>query len=202
MATLTAAIAANGDDGHEILTTWYIDGDTPPNMYSGRYGGDYLYVACRFQVPTIANTATINSATWNLYAIGDQTGTPNLSIYADDVDNSTQPSGSALPSARTPTTATASKVLTAGEWGSAGWVSVSVTSIIAEVIARTGWAAGNYITLIMVGTAVQGGGDYVGFEDYSSASAHESYLSIDYTAAGASTSAVIRRSFNPNLISM
>lgn len=188
MATLTAVVSTNANDGHEILTTWYIDGDTPPTMYSGRYGGDYLYLACRFQVPTITNTATINTATWRLYSAGDQTGTPILSIYADDVDNSAAlGSGSGLPSNRTPTTATTSKSLTAGEWGTAGWRTVDVTAIIAEVVARAGWSAGNYITLVMRGTAAQAGGDYVGFEDYSGAGSNHSELVIDYTAAGTVT---------------
>lgn len=186
MATLTCYITANGDDGYEWVSAWNVDGDAPGNKYSGRYGGDYNYLADRFQV-NLAAGATINSVTWNLYKAGDQTGTPILSIYADDVDSAAQPSGSALPSARTSTTATVSKSLTAGEWGTAGWVSIDVTSVFSEVYARGGWAANNYIMLIMVGTAAQAGGDYVGFEDYSNSNSNHSYITIDYTAAGADT---------------
>lgn len=185
MATLTAVISANGDDGQEYDGVWYIDGDAPGSKYAGKYFGPVIYMADRFQVPTIANTATINTATWRLYANGDQVGTPLLEIKGDDVDNSAQPSGSAFPSARTLTTASTSKSLTAGEWGSAGWVTVNVTTIIAEIIARSGWAAGNYISLFMYGTAGSGGTDYVGFEDYSAAGTNHSELVIDYTPAGA-----------------
>lgn len=187
MAILTAVVSTNANDGHEILTTWYIDGDTPPTMYSGRYGGEYLYLACRFQVPTITNTATINTATWRLYSAGAQVGTPPLTIYGDDVDNSAQPGSGALPSGRTSTTATTEKTLTSGEWGTAGWITVDVTAIVQEIIARSGWVSGNYLTLIMTGTPAGGGSDSVGFEDYSSASANHSELVIDYTAAGTVT---------------
>lgn len=182
MATLTCYITANGDDGQEWDGNWYIDGDSPGSKYAGRFGGPQIYMADRFQV-NLAPGATINSVTWNLYKAGDQNGTPNILAYADDVDSATQPSASAFPSARTSTTATYTKTLTAGEWGTAGWLSIDVTSIFSEVYARGGWAANNYFMLIMVGTLAGAGGDYVGFEDYSAGGSNHSYITIDYTAS-------------------
>lgn len=186
MAILTAYIAANADDGQEWNATWYIDGDSPGSMYAGSYYWMSIWMANRFQV-NLANTVTINSATLNLYAAGDQTGTPALIARGDDVDDSTTPSASYWPSGRTFTTASTTKNLTAGEWGSAGWVSLSVTGIVAEIIARSGWTANNYLTLITTANTGNGGGDYVGFEDYSAAGSNHAYLEIDYTAAGADT---------------
>lgn len=183
MAILTAYIAANADDGQEWDGNWYIDGDAPGSMYAGAFGGPLIWMANRFQI-NLANTVTINSATLNLYATGDQTGTPLLLTRGDDVDNSTTPSASYWPSGRTFTTANTTKNLTAAEWGSAGWVSLTVTGIVAEIIARAGWSANNYLSIITTANTGSGASDYVGFEDYSAAGSNIAYLEIDYTAGG------------------
>lgn len=183
MPILTAAISANENDGHEWSGTWFIDGDSPPNMFAGSYGGLAIWLATRFQV-NLASTVTVNSATLRLYAIGDQTGTPLLITRGDDVDNSAVPSGSAFPSARTFTTASTTKNLTAAEWGSAGWVTLDVTGIVSEILTRPGWSANNYMSLITTANTGNGGGDYVGFQDYSAAGTNHAELVIDYTAAG------------------
>lgn len=184
MPVVTATVSANADDGYEFIGGWYADGDSPGRWSAGRYGGDFLYGAVRVQVAVPQGT-TPDSAVLRLYKIGSQVGTPIIHLHADDADSSAAISSGALPSSRALTTAGNTYPLTAGQWGAAGWLELDVTQIVAEVLARPGWASGQYMTLIMSGDASSPGSDYVEFEDFIASGAHHPELVVTYSAGGA-----------------
>lgn len=184
MATLTAYIAANTDDGGESSSTWYTTG-----WSSGiGVGNDSVnireYSAFTFTVPSIASGDTINSAYIRAYSktytFGDSF---TADVYCDDVDDSSPCSSSSLASSRTATTATVSIDETTYST-TFSWQDLYITSCVQEVVNRAGWAAGQKITVIFK-VLTYGSYAYVYLRDYDySAGSFPAELHIDYTAGG------------------
>lgn len=168
-------IAATGDDGDEVGGTWSDTGGLIGNLMFVGDTGSSMSIGVRFVNITIPQGATITDAELNVYNTSDEnSGTSAGTVSAWDVDNAGQYSGANIPSSVTKTTATAVFTPLQG----AGWVTVDVTSIVGEVIARGGWSSGNAINFAIVETVASG--NWASFEDYSHASTHHATLEITY----------------------
>jgi hypothetical protein len=176
-------IAANADDGGETGAAWYVAGHPTynPDMEFGNYAGGVPYDGFRFQLD-IPQGATITAAYMSHYGGFGITGSPVLlKIYADNVDNSAAWSTAARPSLRAATTAQIDWDLTS--WTDAGWNnSTSILSVIQEIVNRSGWAANNYIGLIIKDDGSVSGRSVWG-SDYSGGASFAAKLYINYTTA-------------------
>lgn len=128
---------------------------------------------------TVPPGATINAATRLFYMSGDAgRQDPALNWYAHDTDNAgVFTTTNSNISTRTLTTAVVSDV--ASNIGTSAYRAVSIASLIAEVVARPGWASGNGIALI--GDAQSGCLLEIAAFDIGS---NVWYVEIDYTAGG------------------
>ena len=145
-----ADIAASGDDGHvgwgANTTTW--DSSTSGTLIAATAsasGG--LYIGLRFINVTVAQGATISSATLTLTQ-SDASGVAVGSLwYGWDTDNAAQFSD-ATDTPNTATRTTASSQIQSH--GGAAYLEVThdVTSIVQEIINRGGWSSGNALTLM------------------------------------------------------
>lgn len=179
--TINEAITASGDDGTEDVSdgTW-------ADLYHAYYGSRNYYLGTidreqagwRFQAVTgIASGDTVNSATLTLNVNTVQAGGVTATIYGYDTDDAAAwVNTTVLPSVVAKTTASVSQAMT-----TTGSKPVDVTTIVAEIIARAGWASGNDMSLFVEG----GSGTGAAFVDEIDATNNvEATLVIDYTAAG------------------
>ena len=183
------SIGADGDDGHvddDGTPTWHNEYNSTGNHILFNYNASRGYFpGWRFLgIPDIASGDTIDSATITL-ELGGSSGTaqPTVTVYGSDEDSATAWSDSHHPRNMTQTTANAPF----GGWGS-GFANtqriITVTTIVAEIVARGGWSAGNDMAFGTDftpenGSDVQYIGDYAGGGDVGA------LLDITYTAAAA-----------------
>ena len=139
---ITEPIAAGQDDGYQTFPTVYFYNGFLQSFF-GYYGTNSYYPFFRFITVNIPQGALILDATLtvnqnSLYNAGN-----TMVVRGNDVDNAAvwaNPGN--LPSNATATTASASVVLT-----SVGLKTIDVTSIIQEIVDRSGWVAGNALAL-------------------------------------------------------
>jgi hypothetical protein len=173
---ITENIVADADDGHEKRNTgaWQSNA-TLVNI--GKY--NYYYdPAFRFQGIAIAPGTTIDLAVLKLNAISSTVGGGAGNLYGYDVDDAAVLSATVKPSTMAKTTASTAVPAST----STGIRSYTVTSIVAEIVARGGWASGNDITIFGIGTT--GGYQRTRFEDYSNGGTDEAQLEIDVAGGG------------------
>ena len=182
MATLNLQVAAGNDDAREVAGTMYLDEATGIIMPSNSAG---TWAATRFTGVTIPPGSTVTAATYEVDVYTTANDNPDVNVFADDADNSAQPTTSASNlSGRT--TTTASVVWTGTNIGT-GWKSPGdLSAVIQEVIDRGGWASGNAITILL--DARSTANDFR-FRPYEYNSANAAKLTITYTppAGGASS---------------
>lgn len=168
--------AATADDGYELFGTW-----TTGSIRLGANSGTNEHPGIRVTNVTIAQGATIASATLGLYA-GAVNGTGGAgTIYGRAADNAGQFStGASLPSAVTKTTASTA-VSAVATTGQKTW---DVTAIVQEIVNRAGWASGNAMAFPIIGTG--SGANDVQFNDYASGS-NIPYLDVTVSVAGQPT---------------
>lgn len=182
--TVNENIAANGDDAHSI---WYASGAAFLSFYSGdtllsagRVGSAFAYAGMRFQTIAVPAGATINSATLTIRVSG-VTGTPNLNIFGNDTDDAAV---WANPGNRikniTKTTASVNKT----SWSAGADNDITVTDLVAEIVARAGWASNNDMAFGFFNNAGSGT-NFLTYAALEHATLTEARLAIDYTAAGA-----------------
>lgn len=141
MSTLAATVAAAGDDG-----AYYSNhsGTTYPMVQSG---GTTATGFLRFSGLTIPAGATVTAATLTLTSQVTQTSPfPATTITASAEDNAAAPASYTDFAARTPTAASVA-------WTPSGWTagtaytSGDLSTVIAAVVGRPGWASGNALML-------------------------------------------------------
>lgn len=168
-------ITANADDGEEYNdATW--DGTTTAAR-TGSYYGTNTHCGLRFTVGDgtgPASGATITSATLSLMDTAI-TGSPNIKVVADDVDNAAAWGSASRPSQVTQTTASTTWQPTGG-----GPYTVDVTSIVQEIVSRGGWAQGNAMRFALLDQGT--GNAYVRVVQLEHVSSDEADLDITYTA--------------------
>jgi len=139
------AIAANGDDGHRLGSDWFAS-----QCYMGKDVADSFDSGFRFLNVTVLAGSTIDSATLTIRSRATQTAATDthFTVAGDDVDDAAAWSATSRPDQITQTTATVA-------WNPAAWVNdtaygITITSIIAEIVARAGWASGNDLRLAVL----------------------------------------------------
>jgi len=174
---ITELIAADADDGHEKpFGGGWISGTTRCNI--GKYSY-YFHPGFRFTDVAVAAGSTITAADLILNARANQSGGGGGTLYGNDVDSS---AAFAEPGVK-PTVMTKTSASTAVAQSTAtGSRTYDVTSIVAEIVARAGWATGNNISIFGIGTS--GGYNRTQFEDYSDAGTAEAKLEITLAGGG------------------
>lgn len=183
MTTINKQVSAGTDDCYETNDTSV--SLTSTLAYVG-YDGDIYDIGLRWQSVNIPQAATINSATLSLYLTADN-GTLAANIRGIDEDNTAIWSSGSRPSQRTKTTATiTANEANWGNWGINGWITISVTSVIQEIINRGSWSANNALAMVIENTSGSAT-NAIGVRAYEYAgNAHGAKLDIDY-AAGRTT---------------
>lgn len=184
--TINENIAANGDDAFSI---WIGSGATFYQFYgggtvlaAGRYASGRFYAGLRFQTIAIANTATINSATLTV-RVTTVDGSPNINIFGNDTDDA---AAWADPGNRVKNITKTTAVTNKSSWTAAADNAVDVTTVVAEVIARAGWASNNDLAFGFFDNGAGTALNRVSFAALEHATLTEARLSIDYSSAGAS----------------
>lgn len=154
--TFTKSIAATSDDITEQSSTIVTD----PGSGSTQIFGDatialyLIHTGFRFTSITIPKNAEIVEAyiTINQARHPTLTTAPQGTWYAWAHDNAPAFSGGNIPSAVTKTSASAAWVAAAS--GSKAATQHTVTSIIQEIVNRSGWSSGNAINLFAIADVV------------------------------------------------
>jgi hypothetical protein len=176
-------IAANADD---VFSLWGADGanfldfqTANTLIYVGRYNTERFYGGLRFQTVGVPAGATINSATLTMRITG-LSGTPNLNFAGNDVDDAP---AWATPGNRVKNIVQTTAVVNDATWSSGSDNTATVTSVVAEIIARAGWASGNDMAFGIFDAAASGV-NFMNFAALDHATLTEARLAIDYTAGG------------------
>lgn len=186
--TVNENIVSGGDD---IYSIWAGGGATSSgfNTYAytlraGRTGAYRLYAGLRFQTIPVPPAATINSATLTVRVI-TVLNTPDLNVYGNDVNDApVWDAGSNRVKNISKTTAVTNKA----SWTSDADNAITVTAVVAEIVARAGWASNNDIAFGVFNNAPSG--DHVlAFASLEHTTLTEARLSIDYSAAAATPAA-------------
>lgn len=188
--TVNENITTGADD---VISTWLGAGATfggfnagNANMTIGRTPGTIrLYGGFRFQTVAVPAGATIDAATLTFRVIS-LSGTPNLNIFGNDTDDApawANPGN--LAKNITQTTAVANPT-----WSSGADNNINVQSIVAEIVARAGWASNNDMAFGLF-NAAGAGSNFVVIAGFEHATLTEARLSVDYTP-GAGGGAVAR----------
>ena len=188
MATWASAVTGTNQDGGERNSTalTYV-----PHryIYMGEQGTKNRIMWFRFAGVNVPQGASVTSAFLTVVPRG-VSSVNNLDgdIYADDVDDAAQVGASSRPSQWTKTTAS---VPFPGTWGSVGVAkAIGITSIIQEIVDRTGWSSGNAIRIAMFpdpNTAMAGSYNYIMLDasgTNNTGSTTPANLTIIYTAGG------------------
>ena len=153
---ITESIAAEGDDGGEINTSWDTKSGAGESWEVGQdgFGGSKQYNGgVRFVTVALDNTDTIDSADLKIQVnalTGASGGADSGNIYGDYVDDAAAWSSSSRPTQVTKTTASTAF---GTAFTSTGAKTFDVTGIIAEIIARAGWVSGNALRLGLLETS-------------------------------------------------
>jgi hypothetical protein len=182
MPTVNYNITATGDDGYQEGGGSYF---STGQIYLGKSGSSSVEAGLRFLSVAVPAGATINSATLTLIGRSVSGTVTNVhgTIYGDDVDSAAAWSNSSLPTTITQTTASAA--VNPSAWADGTSYGYDVTSIVAEIVARAGWATGNNIRFGIRDNSSTAS-NFIRAYDYGDAGSVSS-LSITYTEGGGST---------------
>jgi hypothetical protein len=182
--TVNENIAANADD---VFSAWAVSGAVfstfigdVTGVNAGRVGTYRTYGGVRFQTIAVPAGATINAATLTV-RLTSVTGSPDLNIYGNAVDDA---AAFASPGNRVKSMTKTSAVTNKTAWTSGADNDIAVTSIVAEILGRAGWASNNDIAFGLFNNKTTGT-HRISFAALEHATLTEARLSIDYTAAGA-----------------
>ena len=156
---LNTSVVASNDDAEEILTPppWmYLTSSDLELTYDSTPGrGDQL-VGIRFRNITVPQGATIGSATLTFNVNEVTVGTTDVTLYGEAIDDA--PAFTATASDISNRTRTSANV----SWSPPDWtvisqneVSPDVSSIVQEIVSRSGWSSGNNIVFIIGGTGTR-----------------------------------------------
>jgi hypothetical protein len=186
--TVNESITAGSDDVGSIWNgvNFVSFSSTYGLQAAGHYTAFTFFAGLRFQTVAVPQGATIDSATLTINVIA-QAGTPNLTVYGDDVDDAP---AWANPSSRikdiTKTTASAN-VVNPGT----GLEAINVQSIVQEIVNRVGWASNNDMRFGFFDNV--GGNNIFNMEALEAAGTSEADLDITYTAAGSAGQPAVKR---------
>lgn len=178
--TLNLQVSANADDASEDGSGTGFSSSWPTNyIYEHTVVSSTKNSGMRFQSVTVPAGATIDSADWQGYTKSG-TNDPYFQLHAEDVDDSDDFLTTGDVNDRVRTTA----FTLVDETNLAiGWHTEDVTTAVAEVIARPGWASGNALTLLSTSPLTQSL-RWWDVEAHNGNSGNAPKLDIDYTEGG------------------
>jgi type IV pilus assembly protein PilY1 len=154
MTTINKQVSASTDDGYETDDTNIQLTET--TAYTGVSPGGIFDTGLRWQSINIPQGATISSATLSLYLHADE-DILSANIRGIAEDNTATWSSGSRPSQRTKTSATiTANEANWGNWGVGNWITISITSVVHEIINRGGWNANNALAIVIEDTAGSG----------------------------------------------
>ena len=185
-AVTSENIVANVDDGYErnsaspwISSTTFAGGNYWVMAYYAA-GATYINGGVRFRVLGIPQGSTINSASITVNVTSLVVGgglDPQVTIYADDVDDAPVWSNNSRPSQIAQTLASTNFTPTA-----TGTQTIGVTSIVQEIITRPGWSSGYDIRFGFINQVVGAGYNQLAYiYDYNQGQAGAAQLDVNYT---------------------
>lgn len=159
----------------------------------GSHGNhDEWTVACRFTSVTIAQGSTISAANFILTPQNTWNAAPNVIKYYvsaqanDNAGTLTGGTGGDLTSTSRPRT-TATTAWTQTSITVNVEESVSITSVIQEIVNRAGWASGNAIVILVDTHEDCTQGEWQDYFSYDGSTTKAAKLQITYTAGGSTT---------------
>ena len=199
MATLNLQVSASADDGQQSSITdnsgRAVTGSgtvtiTDTILSPGSHGGNNEFsVGCRFLNVTIAQGATINSATFTLRAQATYNAGSNVVRFWVSAQAADNPSTISTTSGNLNTTNRPRTTAVSAAWTQTSVVgdteySIDVTSVIQEIVNRAGWASGNAIMILIDTHADTTSGEWQDYYSYNGSTTNAPKLSIDYSTGG------------------
>ncbi len=179
--TVNENIVAGADDAASAWdngTVFYNFASGVSSVFCGQQNTSVKYGGVRFQTVAIPVGATINSATLTVRGTA-VAGSPNLNLYGNDVDNAP---AWANPGNRIKNITKTTAVTNLTSFNGAADNNFSATSIVAEIVARAGWASNNAMAFGFFNNHAISGQNFFTFAALEHATLTEARLSITYTA--------------------
>ena len=185
----------NNDSGRNVTTGANINSLTNNPLSPGSHGSNDEYTAAfRFTGVTVANAATINSATFKLtaqatYNAGANTVSFLVSAQAHDNAPAMVATGSGENLRSSTGTATRPRTTAvSAAWNQTSIVadteySIDVTGVVQEIVNRAGWASGNAILILVDTNTTTTLGEWQDYFSYDGSTTKAAKLDIDYGAA-------------------
>jgi hypothetical protein len=178
MTVLNLQVGASGDDGY----TGTFGFSAASGCYVSSSGGGPTNSFGRFTNVTVPNAATISSADASFTRYSADTGTIDYIIEAYDEDNAAAPTSAGDHNGRARTTANTTGSVSGGAAEST-WT-VSITSVVQELVNRSGWASGNAQVIVWNHGGVNAFTTLLGY-GYDLGTSKAPKLDITYSAGGA-----------------
>ena len=203
MTTLNLQVGTGNDDSHQesiandsgrAVTSSGVCVLTATTFSPGSHSsGNEWTAAARFTGVTVANAATITTATFQLRCAGTYNASPNVvkfwvSAQAADNAGALTTTGGNLNTTARPRTTAVSAAWTQTSLTLDTWYSIDITTVIQEIVNRAGWASGNAIVVLVDTHADTTVSEWQDYYSYNGAAASAPKLDIDYTTGGAATS--------------
>jgi chitodextrinase len=184
--TLSVSVSSGPDDVFEIEGGTY---RTDSNiLWMGRYGSVDHQIGLRFSNVAIPPNAIINQANLELLGdIDDDNNASSLMIVASVENSAVVWDSGNKPSQRTRTSA--GVVWNTMPWIATTYTSPNISSVIQEIVNRSGWSSGNSLAIIIRNNGTTAADADRGFSSYEGGTAPK--LIITYTAPSADTQAPI-----------
>lgn len=181
--TVNENIVAGGDDVFSVWNggSFVLFQDAFSQIYCQIFSSIAYYAGVRFQTIAIPSGSIVNSATLTLR--GTALVSPNINLYGNDVDDAAV---WVNPGNRVKNITKTTAVTNISSWNDSADNAIDVTSIVAEILGRTGWVSNNNVAFGFF--PISGEIDFAALEH---ATLTEARLSIDYTEAGGSSTAQV-----------
>ena len=201
MTTITEVIAASSDDGFVREEHYYGSfsssafTSTNDEMKVG-YEDDsmglekYFWSFLRFTTIDIAQGATISSAKIQMKYSGFESNSvgESVSISAEDVDDASAPTSGSEVIDATLTSASVSWTIPSMSSGTY-YDSSDITTVIQEIVNRSGWSANNDINIILHGPSTDANW-YARWWSRNKGSAHAPKLVVEYSTSSTPIAAI------------
>jgi len=182
--TITAQVAASTDDANEEGTALDL---ASSSLWLGNASGTTGSLAgLRFTNLAIPPSANIYSAHLQVFSSQSQWLSVSISLAAEAIGNSPTFSASNPPSQRTLTNSNVTQQSDT-QWQATTWYSLNdIAPVIEEIVNRPDWQSGNSLSIIVTGTGLPWGREFVTSFDGSPANAPE--LVVNYALPSGATS--------------
>ncbi len=191
--TVTVQVPGGTSDGYDVAGSNALN--TGSTVFGGGKdeSGQLITAGFRFANVAVPQGATIHSASidWQqVWPGGDYLNNVKIRIYGEASNNSAVFSTNSLPRSRSRTTAfanynSAPETMNANIWMSSTSLNKppQITSVVQEIVNRTGWQSGNALSLLLVdnGSAT---GWWWDFASYEAGAANSAKLTISYSTGG------------------